>query len=483
MVRIYRYWRKRGVIGPTPYPVVGNYGTVIFGKESEGDFLKRIYEQYPNEKFVGLFKGVRPVLVIRDPDLIKCVLIKDYDCFTDRCLEKPVQVFNKSIFVMRGDQRWQAMRATLTPILTKSKIIRMIPFVQKAADSYINFLDFLVSNKIEREMHDLKTKYIVQIIGNLFFGVNLDAFHDNNEIQHAIDAALDPQLKSSPIHTISYVCPPIVNMLTPWIRREFDRRVFSAFRRFMMPLINKPRDSETSSPIFIDKFVDLKERSKIKNGRGLPEIDDDDIMQQVLTLSLASYETTATLLSFMIHELSLRQDIQAKCSEEVNNVFEKYNGKLTAEGLFEMKYLEMTMEETMRMHPSSHCIDRRCVAKYTLPDTDVTIDKGVFIFMPTHGLHRDPKYFPNPNVFDPERFSPENKVKIQPYVYLPFGDGPRKCLGIRASKLFVLLCLASFLRKYKVTPSAKTKQMKYDPSKLLALSALGGVWVNIEPRI
>lgn len=427
MVRIYCYWRRRGVKGPMPYPVLGNYRTVIFGKESEGDFLKKIYIQYPNEKFVGLYKGVRPVLVIRDPDLIKCVLIRDYDYFTDRCLEKPIQAFRKSIFIMRGDQRWQAMKQNLTPLFTKSKLAKMIPYVQKAADSYLNFVDHLVSNKIEHEIHDLKTKYLMQIIGNLFFGVNLDPFHDNNEFQHAFDALLDPQLQSSPIHTISYTCPVIVDMLTPAIRREFDRRVYSGFRNFLMPLISKPR--ENKSPIFVETLKDLKETSKIRNGRVLPEIDDDDILQQLMTLSLASYESTATLMGFMIHELALHQDIQEKCSEEVRNVLKKYNGELSGEALFEMKYLEMTMDETMRMHPLAHCVDRRCVSNYTFPDTNVTVDKKVFIFIPTHGLNRDPKYFENPDDFNPARFSPENKVKIQPNVFLPFGDGPRKCLG------------------------------------------------------
>lgn len=481
MVKVYSYWKKKGVIGPKPYPFVGNYRTVIFRQESEGDFLKKIYEQYPNEKYVGLYKGVRPVLVIRDPDLIKCVLTSDFDYFTDRCLTKPQQVFKKSLFIMKGDSRWQAMRFTLSPTLTKSKIAKMIPYVQKGVDDYLNFVDYLLSNNIEHEISYLQSKFIVQVIGYLYFGINLDIFEGNSELNTALKRLLDPQLQSSPIHSVAYICPPIVDMLTPTIQREYERTIVCKFRNFLKPFINKQRENKTISPILIETLIDLKENSKIRNGLKMPDLlDDDFIVEQILTFSVASYASASIVMAFMIHELALDQHVQNKCYKEVMTVFEKYNGELTLEALSEMKYLDMTFDETLRLHPA-HYHDRKCVSKYTLPNTNLTIDKNTFVFVPNHGLYRDPKYFPNPNEFDPERFSPENKVKIPPYVYLPFGGGPRKCLGIRTGKIFIILCMASFLQKYKVSPSAKTKPVRYDPARL-TVAPLGGVWVKIEPR-
>lgn len=79
-------------------------------------------------------------------------------------------------------------------------------------------------------------------------------------------------------------------------------------------------------------------------------------------------------------------------------------------------------------------IVRVCEENYTIPETGLTLEKGTPVLIPQHGLHWDSKYFPNPERFDPERFSDENKHKIQSYVYLPFGDGPRNCIG----KLFCL---------------------------------------------
>lgn len=83
----------------------------------------------------------------------------------------------------------------------------------------------------------------------------------------------------------------------------------------------------------------------------------------------------------------------------------------------------------MRLFPSIGILFRQAAAKYTFPDSDLTIDEGVRIIIPTHAIHMDEKFFPEPNKFKPERFSPENIHTIHKYTYFPFGDGPRACIG------------------------------------------------------
>lgn len=89
----------------------------------------------------------------------------------------------------------------------------------------------------------------------------------------------------------------------------------------------------------------------------------------------------------------------------------------------------MVIHETMRMYPSLYWIDRIPENKYTFTDVNVTIDKGIPVILPAAAIQRDPKYFPNPDTFDPERFSEDNKKHIVPCTYFPFGEGPRKCIG------------------------------------------------------
>lgn len=85
--------------------------------------------------------------------------------------------------------------------------------------------------------------------------------------------------------------------------------------------------------------------------------------------------------------------------------------------------------ETLRKYPAIPSLNRQCTEDYRIPDTDVVLERGIKVLVSIMGLHHDPEYFPNPEKFIPERFSDENKEYIQPYTYLPFGDGPRNCIG------------------------------------------------------
>lgn len=89
--------------------------------------------------------------------------------------------------------------------------------------------------------------------------------------------------------------------------------------------------------------------------------------------------------------------------------------------------------ETLRKYPPVPTLNRECSIDYTIPDTDIVIEKGTRVLIPAYGLHHDPDYFPDPDKFDPDRFSEENKGKIPSYAYLPFGDGPRNCIGKSAN--------------------------------------------------
>lgn len=93
------------------------------------------------------------------------------------------------------------------------------------------------------------------------------------------------------------------------------------------------------------------------------------------------------------------------------------------------KFRIVFVSETLRKYPVLPFLNRLCVADYQIPNTDVVIEKGTSVIIPMFGIQYDPKYFPNPDVFDPERFSENNKQNVQPFTFIPFGDGPRICIG------------------------------------------------------
>lgn len=106
---------------------------------------------------------------------------------------------------------------------------------------------------------------------------------------------------------------------------------------------------------------------------------------------------------------------------EIETVLSKYDGEITYDGVMEMKYLDMVFNETLRKFPINDLHFRKCTKEFQIPNSDLTIPLGTAVFISVHALHRDERFFENPDVFDPERFSNENVKKIRPYSYIPFG--------------------------------------------------------------
>ncbi|CAH1111477.1 unnamed protein product, partial [Psylliodes chrysocephalus] len=154
-----------------------------------------------------------------------------------------------------------------------------------------------------------------------------------------------------------------------------------------------------------------------------------EMAAQAITFYIAGFETSSTTVSFALFELALHTDIQNRLREEIQLVMKKHNNQITYDGIMEMEYLDMVFQESLRKNSTASALSRQCNKTYPIPGTDVVIEPGIEVVIPVYGLHNDPDYFPEPDKFDPERFNQENKKKIPPYAYVPFGEGPRNCVG------------------------------------------------------
>lgn len=131
----------------------------------------------------------------------------------------------------------------------------------------------------------------------------------------------------------------------------------------------------------------------------------------------------------------------------------------------------------MRMHPAVGTLHRVINKDYTLPNGGIA-PKGTYVIVPAVAFHNDPELFPNPQHFDPDRFNDENKSKRHPFAYLPFGEGPRICIGVRFGMLQTKLGLATLLKHFRFECCAKTKiPIEIDNVSLLLLPS-GGVWLK-----
>ena len=153
----------------------------------------------------------------------------------------------------------------------------------------------------------------------------------------------------------------------------------------------------------------------------------DMIAAQLFLFYVAGFETSAATAAFTLYELAQYPELLKKAQADVEQALEKH-GKLTYEALSDMKYMDLCIMETIRKYPGLPILNRECTHDYLIPDTNLMIKKGTPIIISLFGIHRNAEYFPNPMVYDPERFLEEN-MNYDPAAYMPFGEGPRHCIG------------------------------------------------------
>lgn len=175
-------------------------------------------------------------------------------------------------------------------------------------------------------------------------------------------------------------------------------------------------------------------------------------------------------MSFFFYEMAKNPHIQRKVQMEITRF--SNSGNLTYESLLEMKYLDCCINETMRKYPAGPLLVRVCSEDFEIPGTHLVVEKGTVVMIPVLALHRDPEIFEDPMKFKPERFlnSPNGSGKGTGSFYLPFGDGPRNCIGLRLARLMMKLGIAIVLSKFSVELTDKTmaeSELEFDVAQFI----------------
>ncbi|XP_068081654.1 cytochrome P450 6B4-like [Anabrus simplex] len=197
---------------------------------------------------------------------------------------------------------------------------------------------------------------------------------------------------------------------------------------------------------------------------------------------MAGFETTSTTMSFCLHELAVNPDIQRRLQEEIDSTLLEYGGKITYEAIQKMEYLDRVVSETLRKYPPVSILSRKCTLDYTIPGTNVRLDKGTRVIIPVFAIQRDSRYYSEPEQFDPERFTEENKAQRHNCTYLPFGEGPRICIGMRFGLQQTKLGLVTLLSKFQFSACSKTDNPPRLDPKALVTASISGAWLRINLR-
>lgn len=165
----------------------------------------------------------------------------------------------------------------------------------------------------------------------------------------------------------------------------------------------------------------------LAGGKSVKTMSYEQIAAQVFIFYIAGSETSSTTIAYTIYELTQNEELMTRACDDVMAALEKHNGELNYESLNDMKFIDLCIKESLRKYPFP-LLNRECTKPYQLPGTKFTIEKGTPIIISLLGIHRDEKFFPNAEKYDPDRFS-EEKHAYNEDMYMPFGAGPRNCIG------------------------------------------------------
>jgi len=186
-------------------------------------------------------------------------------------------------------------------------------------------------------------------------------------------------------------------------------------------------------------------------------ITEDTIMMQTFLMFLVGEDQVAQSLAFLFYQVALNLDIEAKIFAEIDSFLTSHNGKIEWAYLQELTYLKACMNESFRHVSLFIRIERVCIRDWEYDGGALRIKKGMGIMIPIMATHRSQKYYDHPDKFDPDRFMPGRKEKIHPYAFVPFGHGPRACLGMKFTYEVMLLILVYVYRDLHFRCNKETK--------------------------
>lgn len=426
--------------------------------------LQDIYDEFGGAPHGGYYQGAKPFLMIKDPELVRRVLIKDFAHFADRNPVVPTaNPLQRDMILNLSREKWKGVRAKLMPVFTSGKLRRMSILINECTRLLDEYLQRTVGDEAtEIEVRGLFQKFTMDTIGICAFGINCSAIEDeNSEFRRLLQKLNGPGgfRRHKLLMILGAVCPKILTIFN--LKEKEDTFVEDFFRSLVADTIKNREEQEAKREDFMQLLINVRaEELKMlqeNNDDSEPLFTEGVCMANAFLFFVAGFETTSTALSYCLYELAVNPEVMEKLYAEITRVLDAHDGRVDYDILKEMEYLDTVISETLRLHPPGAWVDRLCTKAYQLPDSTVVLAENTQINIPIACLHNDPRNFPNPQKFDPDRFSPENKHNIVPGSYLPFGEGPKACIAERFALTEMKAAIALIVSKYTVHACAKTE--------------------------
>lgn len=412
-----KYWLFRKVPYREPCPIFGNFGATLTMRRSYAKTLQYFYENYRDEKFVGIFQARRPTLFVIDLDIVKSILSKDFSCFTDRLsvsTDTQREPLLRNLANMSGAE-WKAMRHIVTPTFSSGKMKAMFPLVADCANTLKTVL--IQESLDEVDVPNVMCRFTTDVIGSCAFGVDPGSLKNPDSPFLIMSQKM---FKADRSTILKRYCRTFFPKLFKLLNlRTYSMQVETFFTNIISQVLTERRSTGVKRNDFLQLMLNVQQTEK-----GF-DMTDTLITSNSFIFMLAGLETSSTTLSFCLYELAKDMDLQESVRKEIMECLEQYNG-LNYEAVCAMHLVTQTVLETLRMHPPTPLTTRLCTAPCLLAGTDLNVKVRDAVLIPIQCIQRDPRYFPDPDKFNPDRFKDDSN----PPGFLAYGEGPRSCPGM-----------------------------------------------------
>lgn len=527
----YMYWRlsRRHLLelaekipGPSGLPVLGN--ALEFTGTPHKIFSNMYKRSYEYENIVKLWIGPRLLVFLFHPDDVEVILSSQVyiDKSSEYRLFEPW--LGDGLLISTG-QKWRSHRKLIAPTFHLNVLKSFIDLFNSNSRAVVD--KFKKEGQNTFDCHHYMSECTVEILLETAMGVN-KATQDKSGFEYAMAVMKMCEI----LHlrqTKVWLKPDILFNLTKHAKNQ--SHLLSVIHGLTKKVIKKKKEEFAkgqrphSSVILAEnqrreeaalrKSEEMKDKTTIEGlsygqSAGLKDdldvedndigekkrlafldlllessqngvlITDTEIKEQVDTIMFEGHDTTAAGSSFFLSLMGVHQGIQDKVVEELNTIFGDSDRPATFQDTLEMKYLERCLMETLRMYPPVPIIARTLNQDVRLKSSDVVVPAGCTVVIGTYKLHRRDDIYPNPHVFNPDNFLPENCANRHYYSFVPFSAGPRSCVGRKYAMLKLKIILSTILRNFRVHSDLTEDDFKLQADIILKREE--GFKVRLEPR-
>ncbi|CAJ0582832.1 unnamed protein product, partial [Mesorhabditis spiculigera] len=457
----YVYERISALQGPHALPILGNFhqlhvNPVEFFEQAQG--ISYMFNQN-NDRITRVWISGMPFVVLYGAEEVEAVL------GSNKLLHKPIHYSFLSAWIGQGllisePAKWRPRRKLLTPTFHYDILKDFVEVYNRHARTLLSKFQALTTVEEYTDIFHTITLCTLDIICEAALGTCIDA--QNNPNSPYLEAVVKIKfLLHKRMINPQYYPDFIFNLFGEGreqkkcvkVLHDFTNKAIVARKKLadqaggVNKLIEQEKAEGRRRMAFLDLMLDMHAKG---------ELEMSGIQEEVDTFTFEGHDTTSTTANWFFHLMGANPECQAKCQQEIDEIMGPEDRPLTFEDLGRFRYLEACLKETMRLYPAVPLI-----ARYVAEDAkikDYVLPKGTNIIMVASMVHKDPRYWEDPEIFRPERFL-ESDMK-HPYAYIPFSAGARNCIGQRFAIMEEKTIAATILRHLKVRALRRTDEMR-----------------------